>query len=470
MGAPHILILEDNRNVAESLRESLCSEGYVVGLAQDAAQARRQTQDRVPDLLLLDIGLSGAHQGGLDFLRELRPRAPRLPVVVVSGKDTTENLLEAGRLGVVQFLSKSDLNETMLLDTVRKALDAARPDPADERRGVGRLLGSSLPMRRLREQILNYAPLDMPVMISGETGSGKELVAKALHEEAPGRADRPLTIVNCAAIPESIIESHLFGHRKGAFTGAIHDHPGIIQQAEGSTLFLDEVGELSHDAQKRLLRFLESGEVQAVGQTDYTHVRARVVTASHQNLSQRALEGRFRPDLRFRLDVLKLNLPSLRERREDVEELAHVFLDAVARRNNLPTRSLSRAALGLLQDHDWPGNVRELRNLMDGLLAGSRHPVVDVDEIRPLLSTIHDHGHAGPWDGAWPGGASTDSVGFLPQSVEEIQPLRQWRQDIQREYIQQVLRLCQGNVTRCAELLAVDRTTIYALIGQNRDS
>ena len=467
-GHQRILILEDDAVVASSLRDSLGSQGYQVALAANAQQAQQEMSKHPADLLLLDIALPGAPRGGLEYLHQLRATQPRLPVVVVSGKDSKANLLEAGGLGARQFLTKGEFGEQELFDVVAQALQGLECEVQDGTVGVERLLGRSRVMRILRALIQRFAPLDMPVLIHGPTGSGKELVACALHEEAPARMGRPLVVVNCAAMPESIMESHLFGHRRGAFTGAIEDHPGLIQQAQGSTLFLDEVGELSLAAQQRFLRFLESGQIQAVGGRQSSQVQVRVVTASHQDLMKRVEAGRFREDLWFRLNVLNLTVPPLREREEDIELLAGQFLRAAADRNQLPRRQLTAAALERLCRYDWPGNVRELRNMMERLMAGAEHPSVEEAEIRQLLPVQVDGGPASslpPATVAPPTSRLSDqpgTAGKFPQTVEEIQPLRQWRMQQQQEYVKRVMQLCQGNVTRAAELLDVDRSTIYA--------
>jgi DNA-binding NtrC family response regulator len=406
---------------------------------------------------MLDIHLPGAPRGGLEFLRRLRTTEPALPVIMVSGKDTKENLLEAGALGVRSFLAKGEFGETELFDAVFRALESIPDKNTGGRHGVNRLLGDSLSMRRLRSQIQRFARLDMPVMIMGSTGSGKELVAQALHDEAPDRSDKALVVVNCAAIPESIMESHLFGHRRGAFTGAIQDHPGLIQQARDSTLFLDEVGELSPAAQQRFLRFLETGQVQAVGERGFSMVHARVVTASHQDLAQLVRVGRFREDLWFRLNVLTVELPALRDRVEDLEELSCHFLDQASERNRLPRRRCSMAALNLMRSYDWPGNVRELRNLMERLLANSEAPEVDVEELRLQLPPATRESASIECDSR-----TEDGVGNFPQRVEEIQPLRHWRTQQVQAYVKHVLQLCGGNVTRTSELLGIDRTTLYS--------
>jgi DNA-binding NtrC family response regulator len=452
-----ILLVEDDRDVISSLTESLASQDYEVDFAEDLTTARALLAQRPPGLVLLDIHLPGAPRGGLDLLAKLRESHPDLPVIMVSGKDSKQNLLEAGALGVKYFLSKGEFGEKELFaaigDVLKRPVDTA--DPA--RQGVARLLGESLAMRQLKAQIQRYAPLDMPVMIMGPTGSGKEEVARALHEEAPGRGAKPLVVVNCAAIPESIMESHLFGHKRGSFTGATHDHVGLIRQAEGGTLFLDEIGELSPAAQQRFLRFLETGEVQPVGDRGSFRVQTRVLTASHQELDRLVALGRFREDLWFRIHVLSLTVPALKERPEDLPVLCRHFQALASARNHLPLRELSREAERFLAGYSWPGNLRELRNIMFRVLAGTSGPVT-LEELKGLLVSGGGASPISPRATL----VNDPSVGFFPQSVEEIQPLRSWRSRLVQTYVQRALDLCGGNVTRASEILQVDRTTLYA--------
>ena len=457
-----ILLVEDDRDVITSLTESLASQDYEVDFAEDLTTARALLAQRPPSVVLLDIHLPGAPRGGLDLLAKLRESQPDLPVIMVSGKDSKQNLLEAGALGVKHFLAKGEFGEKELFAAIGDVLKRQPDNGAPARLGVARLLGESLAMRQLKAQIQRYAPLDMPVMILGPTGSGKEEVAHALHEEAPGRNAKPLVVVNCAAIPESIMESHLFGHRRGSFTEATHDHVGLIRQAEGGTLFLDEVGELSPAAQQRFLRFLETGEVQPVGDRSSFRVQTRVVTASHQELDRLVAQGRFREDLWFRIHVLSLVVPALKERPEDLQVLCRHFQGLASARNLLPMRELSREGERFLAGYSWPGNLRELRNLMFRILAGTSGPVT-LEELKGLLVS---GGGASPISRR--GTFMNDPlVGFFPQVVEEIQPLRSWRSRLVQVYVQRALDLCGGNVTRASEILQVDRTTLYAYLAES---
>jgi len=456
-----ILLVEDDRDVISSLTESLASQDYEVDFAEDATTARALLAQRPPRLVLMDIQLPGAPRGGLDLLAKLRESHPELPVIMVSGKDSKQNLLEAGALGVKYFLSKGEFGEKELFAAIGDVLKRPLEHETPTRTGVARLLGESLAMRQLKAQIQRYAPLDMPVMILGPTGSGKEEVANALHEEAPGRCSKPIVVVNCAAIPESIMESHLFGHKRGSFTGATHDHVGLIRQAEGGTLFLDEIGELSPAAQQRFLRFLETGELQPVGDRSTFRVQSRVITASHQELDRLVVQGRFREDLWFRIHVLSLSVPALKERVEDLPVLCRHFQSLASDRNHLSVRELTPDAQRFLSGYSWPGNLRELRNLMFRILAGSKGPVT-LEELKTLLvsngseSSISRHA---PF-------TNNLNVEIFPQSVGEIQPLRSWRSRLVQVYVQRTLDLCGGNVTRASEILQVDRTTLYAYLSE----
>lgn len=472
MGSERILILEDQELVRASLADSLRSAGYQVEAQAEARGALEAVRQRPPDLLLVDIQLTASDRGGLDFLKTVHGQDPGLPALVVSGRDTRENLFEAGRLGALAFLPKGSFGEEELLAAVREALrrgEEAQPTDLPDS-ALARMLGESHIMRQLKQRIRRYAPLDMPVLITGATGTGKELVAHALHECAPSRCDHPLVVVNCGAIPETLIESHLFGHRKGAFTGAVQDAPGLIRQAAGSTLFLDEVGELSPAAQQRLLRFLEDGLVQSVGDTRNEKVATRVVAATNQDLVDAVRHERFREDLHFRLNVLPLELPALRERREDIPPLAAHYLRRAAVRNGLRPSRLAPEAVRALQQWDWPGNIRELKNVMGRLAAlcdDGEITLQDVEREAPcsfssLLSTIvlPASGTASAY-GQTTGSLDQTVVLDFPHTVAEIRHLKDFRHDMQCAYVKLAIQLCGGNVTKAAEKLGVDRTSMY---------
>jgi DNA-binding NtrC family response regulator len=482
MAAERILILEDQEQVRASLADSLQSAGYRVEAHAEAEGAREALRHRPVDLLVVDIQLAAADRGGLDFLRAVRAFDPGLPAVVVSGRDTRDNVFEAGRLGAQAFLSKGSFGEAELLAAVEEALRHFENGGAPDAPGsaLERMLGQSRSMRRLKAQIRRFAPLDMPVLISGATGTGKELAAHALHECAPERCGRPLTVVNCGAIPETLIESHLFGHKRGSFTGAVQDAAGLIRQAAGSTLFLDEVGELSPAAQQRLLRFLEDGLVRSVGDTREERVCTRVVAATHRDLGEAVRRGHFREDLFYRLNVLPLVLPPLRERPEDLPLLADYFLREAARQNGLPARRLAANAHTVLATHDWPGNIRELRNLMGRLAAlcdGGEITVHDVEREAPVALPLPVHPSPPlPQDTALPVGTSSasssrgpeawpEAVPDFPRTVAEIRHLKDFRHEVQRAYVQHAIRLCGGNVTKAAQRLGVDRTSVYGYLG-----
>ena len=471
MAGESILILEDHEQVRAALGDSLSASGYRIRVFADSEAAFAELTKRPPDLLLVDIQLAAADRGGLDFLKSVRAVDPYLPAIIVSGKDTKDNLFEAGRLGAHTFLTKGAFGEEDLLAAIEDALRRFENSavPASSNSALDRLLGQSRPMLRLKAQIKRFAPLDMPVLITGPTGSGKELVAHALHECAPARCEKPLVVVNCGAIPETLIESHLFGHRRGSFTGAVQDQPGLIRQAAGSTLFLDEIGELSPAAQQRLLRFLEDGLVQSIGDTRCEMVVTRVVAATHQRLQEEFQLGRFREDLLYRLNVLPLTLPPLRERLDDIPLLAEHYLQRAAQRNSLPLRKLSAVALAALASHDWPGNVRELKNLMGRLAAWSEVEAISPLELGPLGQPVAHATQPGESPQACASPVPTpltSGVPEFPRTVEEIQHLRDFRHELLRAYAQHAVRLCGGNVTRAAEALGVDRTSMYTYLGE----
>lgn len=386
-----IFVVEDDRSVRFVLAEALREAGFAVQAfdSADAALAALAAGERV-DLVFTDVRMPGTD--GLGFLEALRRHDASLPVVVMSAYTDVATTAGAFRGGARDYLPKPfDLDAPVQLaatllrgrETARASV-GSRPTPESvlpEPDGPPQLTGHSAPMRELFRAIGRYAQLPLSVLITGETGTGKELVARALHAESP-RAMRPFVALNTAAIPAELLESELFGHEAGAFTGATKRHIGRFEQADGGTLFLDEIGDMPAGLQTRLLRVLAEGEFFRVGGRELIRVDVRVIAATHQDLAARVREGRFREDLLHRLDVLRISLPPLRERREDIPLLAARFIAEAALAMGLGPRRLASAALERLQQHAFPGNVRELRNLcfrLVALAAGERIPAAAVD-------------------------------------------------------------------------------------------
>jgi len=383
-----IWIVDDDRSVRFVLATALREAGHAVEAFESADDAlaalhARGARER-PDLLFTDVRMPGT--GGLALLDQLKAAQPQLPVIVMSAYTDVASTASAFRGGAHEFLSKPfDLDDAVAL--AARALPAiAVESVADEAAPLSeaQLIGDSPAMRALFRNIGRLAQAPLSVLVTGETGTGKELVARALHRESP-RAARPFIALNTAAIPAELLESELFGHEAGAFTGASKRHVGRFEQADGGTLFLDEIGDMPLSLQTRLLRVLAQGEFFRVGGRELIRVDVRVIAATHQPLEALVADGRFRADLLHRLDVVRLQLPPLRERRDDVPTLASRFLAAAASRLQAPAKRLARPALERLRAHDWPGNVRELENLCWRLAVLAPGEVIGVHELDQAL-------------------------------------------------------------------------------------
>ena len=364
--APLILVIDDEANIRKVLKGFLEEEGFRVATAKDGAEARK-AMAQAPDLALCDLKLPGTD--GISLLKDLR-RLRAIPVILMTAFGTLPAAVEAMRAGAYDFLAKP-LDYAELKRLLRKALASAGAEsrewvmePAE---GPHPLIGKSPPMAEVYRLIAKAGPASATVLILGETGTGKELVAAALHKASP-RKEGPFIKVHCGAIPEDLLEAELFGYEKGAFTGAVRDKPGKFELADGGTVFLDEIGEMSAAMQVKLLRVLQSGEFDRVGGVETRTVDARVVAATHQDLKRAVEEKRFREDLYYRLCVVPITLPPLRERREDIPELTDFFLKRLSAKNNRPVPAIEPEALEALCAERWEGNVRQLENLLERVL------------------------------------------------------------------------------------------------------
>jgi two-component system, NtrC family, nitrogen regulation response regulator NtrX len=435
-----VLVIDDERAVRETLSEILTDEGYSVTSIESGAEGLRRIVEERFDLVFLDVWLRD--RDGLSILEAAGDRVARLPVVMISGHANVETAVRAVRLGAYDFLEKPLSLERVLL-TAQKAIE--RRDllaQVESFRGHSEseavLLGESPPLRRLREEIARVAPTDARVLITGENGTGKELAARAIHRLS-ARADAPLVEVNCAAIPEELIESELFGHEKGSFTGASEERRGKFEEADGATLFLDEIGDMSPKTQAKVLRALQEGRFTRVGGTRAISSDARVLSATNKDLASEIRRGAFREDLYFRLAVVPIEVPALRDRTEDIPLLARQFLGEASGRFGRKPKTLSSAAVEALQSHRWPGNVRELKNLIERVV------ILSVgDEILPEDFHFRRAG----------GEPGED----LPASDAS---LKDAREEFERRYILAALRRHRGNVSRAAEALDVERSNLY---------
>ena len=434
-----VLVIDDERAIRQTLAQVLADEGYEVETAADGTDGLDRLRRERFDLAFLDVWLKD--KDGLAILAELGDAPERLPIVMISGHGNVETAVKAVKSGAYDFLEKP-LSLERVLVTAQKAI--AHRDLEEElarfrekASGEQILIGETPAIVRLREEILRVAPTDARVLITGESGTGKELVARALHRHSQRRR-APLVEVNCAAIPEELIESELFGHVRGSFTGASTERAGKFEEADGATLFLDEVADMSAKTQAKVLRALQEGRFTRVGGTKTIESDVRVISATNKTLPDEIRAGRFREDLFFRLAVVPLSLPPLRERSDDVPELANHFLREAAEKSGKRPKTFSEAALKRLRSHPWPGNVRELKNLVERLMIMSPGDTID---LRDLPAEIVE---TGPID--VPGDFSS---------------LRQARDDFERRFILAALRKNRGNVSRTAEELGVERSHFY---------
>lgn len=439
-----ILIVDDEGNIRRSLRALLEVEGHHVAEAGSAEDALEQLGNmRSPDVILLDLALPGST--GLQALPRLQEAAPAAAVVMMSGQASLSDAVEATRLGAFHFIEKPLSPEAVLL-TVRGAGEVARARDLTRalREELGpdaELVGSSPAMERVRAVIRKVAPTDARVLITGESGTGKELAAAAIHGLSERRG-RPFIRVNSAAIPRDLVESEMFGHEKGAFTGATERRRGRFELADGGTLFLDEVADLGPEAQAKLLRVLESGVVERVGGQRGITVDVRVVAATNRDLRMAVDEGRFREDLLFRLDVVPLRMPPLRERAGDVPLLVEHAIRRLQARHGLPAVHFRSDAFEALRSYRWPGNVRELLNVVERLTILHAGEDVAAEDVRPVLS----------------GGAPPRGPAFDPDDERD---LRDRLDDFERTLIEEALDHTLGNVTEAARTLRTDRANLY---------
>ena len=443
MAGEHILIVDDERAIQKALRGVLEDEGYRVTAVGTGADALKAVADEMPDLVFLDIFMS--HMDGLETLTELKRLRPEATVVMISGHGTIETAVKATRLGAYDFIEKPlSLEKTLI--TMSRALEHGRLEREnavlrsrlDER---AEIIGESDVMRRLREHIATAAPSTGRVLIQGENGSGKELVARAIHALS-ARREAPFVEVNCAAIPEELIESELFGHERGAFTGALARRRGKFETADTGTVFLDEIGDMSLKTQAKVLRALEEQAFERVGGRETLKVDVRVIAASNRDLPSLIAQGAFREDLFYRLNVIPIEVPPLRARTEDVPALVEHFIRVFCAENGKRLKTVAPGALTWFMTYEWPGNVRELRNMVERLVIMVPGDTIGADDLPPPLR---------------PKGEPAAAVG-------DGKPLKEARDSFERAYILAELRAQDWNMTRTAERLGIERSHLYRKI------
>jgi two-component system, NtrC family, nitrogen regulation response regulator NtrX len=440
MSGEHILIVDDERAIQTTLGGVLEDEGYRVSAVGSGQEMLARLADDSPDLIFLDIWMPG--MDGLEALAEVKQRRPEATVVMISGHGTIETAVKATKLGAYDFIEKPLSLEKTLLAAVR-ALDHSRLERENralrERlERVDEIVGGSALLEELRQQIAMAAPTNGRVMIHGENGAGKELVARAIHALST-RREGPFVEVNCAAIPEELIESELFGHERGAFTGAIARRRGKFELADQGTLFLDEIGDMTLKTQAKVLRALEEQAFERVGGKETLRVDVRVLAASNQDLKELIAQGRFREDLYYRLNVIPIEVPPLRRRKEDIPALVGHFIALFSAENGKRPKTISVEALAYFLSYDWPGNVRELRNMVERLVIMAPRDVVGPEDLPPPLR---------PKEGP-------------AEDVQRERTLKDAREAFERAYIVAELRAHDGNVTRTADTLGIERSHLY---------
>ena len=440
---PSLLIVDDERELRSLLCDDLGRRGWLVAEAAGGREALDHLGDHDADVVLTDMNMPG--MGGLELCRQIAQKRPDIPTIVLTAFGSLETAVGAIRAGAFDFVTKP-VDTDLLVISLERALKFRRLQDqirvlqsGEGQEDEGLLIGSSPVMQELRHQIKRIAATDASVMIHGESGTGKELVARSLHQLSD-RRDRPFVAVNCAALPENLLESELFGHRKGAFTGAQNDRRGLLLEASGGTLLLDEIGEMPLALQPKLLRALEERRVRPVGGTSELPFDVRIISATHKDLESETEEGRFREDLFYRLNVIQLAVPPLRSRGTDVLVLAEHFLQKFAGATAKKVVGLAQPTAERLLNYNWPGNVRELRNAMERGVALTRFNHLGTDDLPPR---IREH--------------KATRLVVEGEDPRELVPL----EEIERRYILHVLKASDNNRTTASRILGLDRKTLY---------
>jgi two-component system nitrogen regulation response regulator NtrX len=450
-----ILVIDDEAEIRRSVRMILEYEGYEVQEAASGPEGLAIIEREPPDLAFMDIRMPGLD--GLEALQKIRQINEALPVVIISGHGTVSTAVEATKLGAFDFIEKPLASERILV-TIRNALDSTRLQ--DENRTLKRavearyqMVGESHALRHIWDAIKRAAPTNATVLLLGESGAGKELVARSIHRNSLRSRER-FVQVNCAAIPEELIESELFGHEKGSFTGATEKQIGKFEQADKGTIFLDEVGDMSAKTQAKVLRVLQEGEVERLGSARTIKVDVRVIAATNKDLEAEIERGTFREDLYFRLSVIPIKVPPLRDRREDIPALVRHFADLFGRENNRRPQRFTAAALDFLQKGRWKGNVRELRNTVERLLIMTPGDTIDVDDLRDVVRPDVKPA-AVPADAAVAAGG-----GMSPNT------LREFKESAERKFLVEKLRENAWNISKTAEVIGTPRSNLYKKLEQ----
>ena len=440
MAAENILIVDDDKNMLEVLRLRLEAEGYKITAAAGADDALKMAKDELFDLGLVDLKLVG--KDGIELMQDLRRITPDMPVIILTAYGTIETAVEAMKQGAYSYLTKP-FNRRELLLQIKNGLEKSSLSRevrrlkalVGERYGFENIIGKSKKMQEVMEQVSRAAETDSNVCIYGESGTGKELMAKSLHLLS-SRKDKPFVAINCAAIPEGLLEGELFGYEKGAFTGAVRNKRGFFTQADGGTIFLDEISEMSEAMQAKLLRVLQEKQFHILGGEKSIEVDVRILTATNKNLEDEVKSGAFREDLFYRIYVIPIHLPPLRERKEDIPLLADHFIKKFVGEMKKEIKGISTPALQKLLSYSWPGNVRELENTIEYAVAMTAQDVISEDLILQTKTTEKD----------------------------KLKPLKDARNEFEKSYISNILSLTGGNVSKAAKLAGKYRADLYDIL------
>src|SRR5213594_602886 len=449
-----ILIADDDEVSRQLFAETLEQEGYRVDRAQSGDEALSLLRDELYELLIIDVRMPGIT--GLEVTRILHEKNSSLPIIVMTAFGSIETAIEAIHERAFDFISKpmnlEELKKTVARSLAQRALQDKSRKSGEESKGAeqsGTIIGKSPAMVEVYKTVARAASTRSTVLILGESGTGKELIARAIHQHSP-RAGHPFVAVDCGALTETLLESELFGHVRGAFTGAVTDKKGVFEEAEGGTCFLDEIGDISRNMQAKLLRVLQEHEVRRVGGKDWVKVDVRVVAATNQNLSELVRRAAFRQDLYYRLNVVTIHLPPLRERLEDIPVLVRYFLNRYSQESEKSVTAVSDKTMELLCAYSWPGNIRELENTIEQAVALSSQQILTPDDL-PV--EVRDR---------------ADSKSFQNPSQDEqfLFPDTPSLEEVKKRYVLHVLSRNQGNVSRTAKILNIDRRSLYRMLAR----
>ena len=450
----HILIADDDEVSCQLFAETLESEGFGVEQATSGEAALSRLGEKTPDLLIIDVRMPGT--SGLEVTSIVHEKYPSLPIIVMTAFGSIETAVEAIHEGAFDFISKP-MNLEELKKTVSRALaqralrraEVSHEGDDENQQQLGKIIGKSPAMLEVYKTVARVASTKSTVLILGESGTGKELIARAIHQHSP-RANHPFVAVDCGALTETILESELFGHVRGSFTGALADKKGVFEEAQGGTCFLDEIGGISANMQARLLRVLQEHEIRRVGGKDWVKVDVRVVAATNHDLAEAVSRGEFRQDLYYRLNVVAIRLPPLRERAEDIPLLARHFLQRYSQESGKCIKAISDKAMELLCAYSWPGNIRELENAIEQAVALSYQPVLTPDD---LPAAVRDH-------------AAAKSFQNDSHNGQFLFPDTPTLEEVKKRYVLHVLKHNQGNVSRSARVLNIDRRSLYRMLAR----